>query len=253
MPSRQVGATPALSRSIGARGGMSAWRLDCRPRIHCLGGASSIPPTRSSTRSRLSYERTLGAGGTPSQVRPGGSSRHRLPGDGLRCLDEWRVRSGRRVRGRVFCRAVLCRSRSDTRNTLGSAPQWQRSFQVSVRARDLDWVEYASGHIARCKEPSPPDRDIERILARCQCARWLDDAHRTEQEKFFNFGPRWHCLKAINIGEKEALAELELARPYSRIRRPISSSGPLRPCYRLGIVSDRGLRTIEFCLFPHIL
>jgi len=90
------------------------------------------------------------------------------------------------------------------------------ALKFSVRAPDGGWVEYASGHIAICKEPSPPDRDIDRILARCQ-SRTLafDDTHRTEQEKFFNFGPRWHCLKAIHLGEKEALADLELAGPFS--------------------------------------
>ena len=90
------------------------------------------------------------------------------------------------------------------------------SFKFSVRARDVEFVEYASGHIAMCKEAPPPDRDIEPILARCQ-SRTLafDDTHRTAQERFFNFGPRWHCLKAIHLGETEAVAELELAAPLS--------------------------------------
>ena len=103
------------------------------------------------------------------------------------------------------------------------------ALKFSVGAPDAGWVEYASGHIAICKEPSPPDRDIDRILARCQ-SRTLafDDTHRTEQEKFFNFGPRWHCLKAIHLGEKEALADLELAATVFRryVGLP-SSSGPL--------------------------
>ena len=36
-----------------------------------------------------------------------------------------------------------------------------------------------------------------------------------EQEKFFDFGPRWRCLKAIHFGENEALAELELHAAFS--------------------------------------
>jgi acyl transferase domain-containing protein/thioesterase domain-containing protein len=90
-------------------------------------------------------------------------------------------------------------------------------FRFSVRARDPEWVEYASGHIAICADAPPPNRDIEAILARCQ-ARTLafDDLHRTEQEKFFNFGPRWHCLNAIHFGDKEALSDLELPASFAQ-------------------------------------
>jgi thioesterase domain-containing protein/acyl carrier protein len=61
----------------------------------------------------------------------------------------------------------------------------------------------------------PADQDIDTIAGRCQ-ARLLrfDDRKRTEQEKFFDFGARWRCLKAIHLGQGEALAEIELPKPY---------------------------------------
>jgi acyl transferase domain-containing protein/thioesterase domain-containing protein/acyl carrier protein len=90
------------------------------------------------------------------------------------------------------------------------------AFRFSVRARDTDWIEHASGQVARSSQPPPADRRLDRIMARCQTeVLTFDDAHRTEQEKFFHFGPRWRCLKAIHFGENEALAELELPSTYS--------------------------------------
>jgi acyl transferase domain-containing protein len=90
------------------------------------------------------------------------------------------------------------------------------TFQFSVRARDGGWIEHASGQIARCEEPPPADGSLDQIAARCR-SRVLrfDDTHRTEQEKFFDFGARWRCLKTIHLGENEALAELELPASYA--------------------------------------
>ena len=90
------------------------------------------------------------------------------------------------------------------------------TFQFSIRARDEEWIEYASGTVARCKQQPPPDRDLDLIAARCN-TRLLtfDEIHRTEQEKFFDFGPRWRCLRSIYLGEGEALAELELPETFS--------------------------------------
>jgi thioesterase domain-containing protein/acyl carrier protein len=52
-------------------------------------------------------------------------------------------------------------------------------------------------------------------MARCQ-ARLVtfDDAHRTRQEEFFDFGPRWHSLRAIHLGVNEFLAALELPAAF---------------------------------------
>ena len=56
------------------------------------------------------------------------------------------------------------------------------------------------------------NRALEQIAARGRTrVPIFDDKHRTEQEKFLDFGPRWHCLKSLRLGENEALARLELA------------------------------------------
>jgi acyl transferase domain-containing protein/thioesterase domain-containing protein len=91
-----------------------------------------------------------------------------------------------------------------------------QGYQFSVRARDGDRTEHASGRIAKNEQAPPPDRDIDGIKARCR-SRLLtfDDTHRTKQEAFFDFGPRWRCLRAINLGEGEGVAELELASAFS--------------------------------------
>jgi acyl transferase domain-containing protein/thioesterase domain-containing protein/acyl carrier protein len=89
-------------------------------------------------------------------------------------------------------------------------------FRFSVRARAAGWIEHASGRIARCRMSPPADRAIEPIAARCRLRELtFDDMRRTEQERFFEFGPRWRCLASIKIGKNEALAELELSEEFS--------------------------------------
>ena len=89
-------------------------------------------------------------------------------------------------------------------------------FRFSVQTQQGGRIEHASGRITRCRHQPPADRDLDAIKDRCQ-SRLIsfDDVRRTRQECFFNFGPRWRCLKAIRLGENEALAELELAGAYS--------------------------------------
>jgi acyl transferase domain-containing protein len=90
------------------------------------------------------------------------------------------------------------------------------TFNFSVRSREDEWVEHASGQISRFHGLPPGVEAIDQIHARCR-SRVLsfDDAHRTEQEKFFEFGPRWRCLKKLHLGDDESLAELELTSALS--------------------------------------
>ncbi len=70
------------------------------------------------------------------------------------------------------------------------------AFSFSILAREAEWVEHASGRIARCTQPPPQDRDVEAIAARCRSGELaFNDAHRTEQERYFEFGPRWRCSR----------------------------------------------------------
>ena len=89
------------------------------------------------------------------------------------------------------------------------------TFEFTVRARETGSTEYASGHVKRCTLPLPADGNIAQIADRCQSrVVTFDEVHRTAQETFFEFGPRWRNLKAIHIGEHEALAHLELPAQF---------------------------------------
>jgi acyl transferase domain-containing protein/thioesterase domain-containing protein/acyl carrier protein len=90
------------------------------------------------------------------------------------------------------------------------------SFRFSIFARNGEWGEYSAGLIAPC--PAHPESRVDRasIVARCQQRQVVfDEQHRTRQEHYFDFGPRWHCLKRLHIGNREGLAELALDERFS--------------------------------------
>jgi thioesterase domain-containing protein/NADP-dependent 3-hydroxy acid dehydrogenase YdfG/acyl carrier protein len=84
-------------------------------------------------------------------------------------------------------------------------------FRFSVFARQDEWVEHSTGQIQPCLERPAAQIDQAAIAARCLHGEVIfDDQHRTKQENYFDFGPRWHCLKRLQIGKHEGLAELAL-------------------------------------------
>ena len=89
------------------------------------------------------------------------------------------------------------------------------TFHFSVRTGDHGSIEHVSGRIERCHKRPPGRVALEAIRARCQSRSFtFDESHRTHQEQYFDFGPRWRCLKSIHIGTNEALASLELATAF---------------------------------------
>jgi acyl transferase domain-containing protein/thioesterase domain-containing protein len=89
-------------------------------------------------------------------------------------------------------------------------------FRFSILSRETEWAENATGQIAVCKKNPPEDRNLAEISARCRLrVIRFDDAHRTQQEGYFNFGPRWRNLTAFHLGEREGLANLELGEEFS--------------------------------------
>ncbi len=90
-------------------------------------------------------------------------------------------------------------------------------FKFSVSAHDSQgakdglWVEHATGRIAHRPETSNATVDRKGILDRCTQREILFDAdHRTKQERFFDFGPRWRSLKRMHVGYNEGCAEIEI-------------------------------------------
>ena len=100
------------------------------------------------------------------------------------------------------------------RDLEGGAGRGACHFSVSAYAGE--WVEHATGHIAPCltRPASWVNRSV--VAARCQEREiTFNDGHRTKQERYFDFGPRWNCLKRLHIGEREGLAELELDAKFA--------------------------------------
>lgn len=93
----------------------------------------------------------------------------------------------------------------------------QGEFRFSIYAResapksDDAWVEHATGQIAQSF--AKPSGVVDPMAIAARCARSVilfDSAHRTKQEEFFAFGPRWQCAKRMRIGDREGLVELEM-------------------------------------------
>ena len=113
----------------------------------------------------------------------------------------------------VFFLAPMVVDNQETREVRSRLTREEASHRFSISSRDLGWTEHATGLIRRISQPTPPVKVLDNILRRCakQTIRF-DDDHRTHQETFFSFGPRWRNLKAIHLGQGEALAELELPK-----------------------------------------
>ncbi len=90
------------------------------------------------------------------------------------------------------------------------------SYRFSISTMDLGWTEHSSGQVYRCRLDTPKDCNIAEILNRCRHRTIIfDDEHRTHQEEFYRFGPRWRNAKRIHIGIQEALTVLELRAEFS--------------------------------------
>jgi thioesterase domain-containing protein/acyl carrier protein len=87
-------------------------------------------------------------------------------------------------------------------------------FSVFARAsaeQDGMWVEHCSGQIAFGATQQDFTVDRASIATRCLDREIdFDHEHRTRQERYFDFGPRWHCLRVLAIGNREGLAQLTL-------------------------------------------
>jgi acyl transferase domain-containing protein/thioesterase domain-containing protein len=91
------------------------------------------------------------------------------------------------------------------------------AFGFSIWAQDGKWVEHASGHILPCLKPPGTRIDRSAVAARCNKREIVfDSLHRTRQERYFEFGPRWQCLNWLRVGDHEGLARLELDPTFNR-------------------------------------
>ena len=116
----------------------------------------------------------------------------------------------------VFFVAPLTFGPKETKEVRVHLRRDRSAFRFSILTNDGDWTEHASGQIARCTKKPPAACNLTEIIAKCHRRTInFDDAHRTRQEKYFDFGPRWRNLKTLHVGEGEGLAELELRQDLS--------------------------------------
>ncbi|HYW40567.1 MAG TPA: SDR family NAD(P)-dependent oxidoreductase [Terriglobales bacterium] len=116
----------------------------------------------------------------------------------------------------VFFLAPLTVAPDETKEVRVRLRRQHSGFRFSILAKDKEWTEYASGQIARNQKRTPADQNVGEIRRRCSSRRIdFDEQHRTRQERYFDFGPRWRNLQSLHIGEREALAELQLGQDFS--------------------------------------
>src|ERR1019366_7486272 len=116
----------------------------------------------------------------------------------------------------VFFLAPLTVAPDETKEVRVRLHRQRSGFRFSILAKDKEWTEYASGQIARNQKRIPADQNVAEIRGRCSSRRIdFDERHRTRQERYFDFGPRWRNLQSLQFGEREALAELQLGQNFS--------------------------------------
>ncbi len=114
----------------------------------------------------------------------------------------------------VFFLAPLSIAPDEAREVRVRLRRQSSGFRFSILSQGKEWTEYASGQIARNGQPAPADGNVEAIRARCRLRRIDFGDHRTRQERYFDFGPRWRNLQSLHIGENEAIADLHLGQDF---------------------------------------
>ena len=115
----------------------------------------------------------------------------------------------------VYFLAPLSVAPDETKEVRVRLRRDRSDFHFSILAKDKDWIEHASGEIIRNTKQLQVEENVAAIRSRCSSLRIdFDELRRTRQEQFFDFGPRWRNLRTLFIGEREALAELQLSQDF---------------------------------------
>ncbi len=88
------------------------------------------------------------------------------------------------------------------------------TFSVISQADAEDpesWFAHMKGRVAAQPPAKPEPLDLAAIRERCEAPA----PHPNEQLKFLAFGPRWDCIKTLQMGQGEALLELELDSQFA--------------------------------------
>lgn len=107
-----------------------------------------------------------------------------------------------------------------------------RAFRVVLRGDEQRWdaeilaegdtpgsfVRCATARVTPSRGAAPAPVSLAEVEARCHGAVTAaagNGALRTRQEAHLKFGPRWRVLKRLHLGDKEALAHLQLPTEFS--------------------------------------
>jgi acyl transferase domain-containing protein/thioesterase domain-containing protein/acyl carrier protein len=126
----------------------------------------------------------------------------------------------------VFFLAPLSVEPQETKEVRLRLRRQRSGFRFSILAKDQEWIEYASGQVRRNQKHPPARQNVSDLRRRCSLRSiQFDDEHRTLQERYFDFGPRWRNLRTLQLGAREALAELQLGEQFLADFR----SAPMHP------------------------
>lgn len=90
------------------------------------------------------------------------------------------------------------------------------AFRFSVFSRGNGWTEHSTGIVAA--GPRQPAAKVDRAAIEARCGERhfaFDRQHGTEWDRQFDFGPRWHSLRRLHLGKREALGEIELDERFA--------------------------------------
>ena len=102
----------------------------------------------------------------------------------------------------------------------GGDGRWEVAVMAAVAVPDgtARFERCATARVRPCAAASPPTLSIDAIDARCadrESAAVHGPSLTTRQESHLNFGPRWRVLRRLGLGEREALARLQLPDVYA--------------------------------------
>ncbi len=105
----------------------------------------------------------------------------------------------------------------DFRVTLrGNEQRWDVAIEAAGDTAGT-WVRCATARVTPTEKAAPAPVQLDAVEARCTGASDSaagTSALRTRQEEHLKFGPRWRVLKRFQMGDKEALAHLQLPAEF---------------------------------------
>ncbi len=87
----------------------------------------------------------------------------------------------------------------------------QGAYRFSVFSRKDGWIEHSTGLVAPGKPQPAPLVDRAALLSGCGDRHFTFDLRQpTEWGRQFDFGLRWHSLRTLHLGKRQALGEIQL-------------------------------------------